>query len=62
MLIDEYIKFINYEDFDVIEGNENFERTYRSIPDAHLLFPDENEENDEALVVQQLYTRIPDVH
>lgn len=62
MLIDEYIKFINYEDLDVIEGNENFERTYRSIPDAHLLFPDENEENDEALVVQQLYTRIPDVH
>lgn len=62
MLIDEYIKFINYEDFDVIEGNENFERTYRSILDAHLLFPDENEENDEALVVQQLYRRIPDVH
>ena len=62
MLIDEYIKFMNYEDVDVIEGNEKFERTYRSIPDAHLSFPDENEENDEALVVQRLYGRIPDVH
>ena len=53
---------MNYEDFDVIERKELFERTYRSIPDAHLLFPNENEENDEALVVQRLYRRIPDVH
>ena len=62
LLIDEYIKFMNYEDVNVIEGNETFERPYRSIPDAHLSFPDENEENDEALVVQRLYGRIPDVH
>ena len=62
LLIDEYIKFMNCEDFDVTERNELFERTYRSIPDAHLLFPNENEENDEALVVQRLYRRIPDVH
>lgn len=53
---------MNYEDVDVIEGNEKFERTQRSIPDAHLSFPDDNEENDEALVVQRLYSRIPDVH
>ena len=41
-LLDEWIKFGRYEEFDVIEAKVKFERVYREIPDAHLLF-----QNDE---------------
>ena len=43
LLIDDYIKFFNYEDFDVIYANINFRRVYSQIPDSYLLLQHDHE-------------------
>lgn len=43
LLIDDYIKFFNYEEFDVIWGNINFERVFSQIPDAYIVLQQDHD-------------------
>lgn len=43
LLIDDYIKFLNFEDFDVIYANINFRRVYSQIPDSYRLLQHDHE-------------------
>ena len=36
LLIKDYVKFMNYEDFDVLSAFSEFNRTYPDIPENHL--------------------------
>ena len=45
LLIDDFVNFMNYEEFNPLQALYNFERVYRNIPFARLLmFPNVNEE------------------
>ena len=35
-LIQDYVKFMNYEDFDILSAFSEFNRTYSDIPENHL--------------------------
>ena len=43
LVIADWIKFQNYEDFDPIEANNQFIRTYNAILDRNVLFQNINE-------------------
>ena len=36
LLIQDYLKFMNYEDFDVLSAFSQFNRTYPDIPENHV--------------------------
>ena len=36
LLIQDYLKFMNYEDFDILSAFSEFNRTYPDIPENHL--------------------------
>ena len=36
LLIQDYVKFMNYEDFDVLSAFSEFNRAYPDIPENHL--------------------------
>ena len=36
LLIQDHVKFMNYEDFDVLSAFSEFNRTYPDIPENHL--------------------------
>ena len=50
LVIADWIKFQNYEDFDPIEANNQFIRTYNAIPDRDVLFQNVNEFPEELQV------------
>ena len=50
---------MNYREFDTLYANENFERVYRNIPDAHLIVPNVDEENRRNS--QKEYRRFPNL-
>ena len=60
LLIDDFVQFMNYREFDPLYANENFERVYRNIPDAHLIVPNVDEEPEE--LAERVYRRFPNVH
>ena len=51
---------MNYREFDPLYGNENFERVYRNIPDAHLIVPNVDEEPGD--LAERVYRRFPNLH
>ena len=51
---------MNYREFDPLYANENFERVYRNILDAHLIVPNVDEEPEE--LAERVYRRYPNVH
>ena len=60
LLIDDFVQFMNYREFDPLYANENFERVYRNIPDAHLIVPNVDEEPEE--LAERVYSQFPNVH
>ena len=60
LLIDDFVQFMNYREFDPLYANENFERVYRNIPDAHLIVPNVDEEPEE--LAERVYKRFPNLH
>lgn len=60
LLIDDFVQFMNYREFDPLYANENFERVYRNIPDAHLIVPNVDEEPEE--IAERVYRQFPNVH
>lgn len=43
LLLEDYVKFMNYEEYDVIEANIKFHRVYSQIPDADVLFQENHD-------------------
>ena len=60
LLIDDWIKFQKYDEFDPIEANNQFIRMYNAIPDRDVLFQNINEMPEELL--ERLNGRFPEVH
>ena len=51
---------MNYREFDPLYANENFERVYWNIPDAHLIVPHVDEEPEK--LTERVYRRFPNLH
>ena len=51
---------MNYQDFDPLYANENFEREYWNIPDTRLIVPNVDEEPEE--LAERVYRRFPNLH
>ena len=60
LLIYDFVQFMDYREFDPLYTNENFERVYRNIPDAHLIVPNVDEEPEE--IAERVYRQFPNVH
>ena len=42
-LLEDYVKFMNYEEYDVTEANIKFHRVYSQIPDVDVLFQENHD-------------------
>lgn len=43
LLLEDYVTFMNYEEYDVIEANIKFHRVYSQIPDTDVLLQENHD-------------------